>query len=160
MTSTTTRLSVEDRLDIIELTARYSYHIDRYELEPLLELWTEDAVFDERPLGLYYAVGIDKIREFFEHDYKVSSAHVHYMTNHILEAVSETEARGTCCGLVQADLHNGAVIHATVNYTDEYVKRDGRWLFKSRVVRPFCKIDLGAISTALDEQIAGAVDKE
>jgi ketosteroid isomerase-like protein len=147
-------LSVEDRLLITELTYRYAYHVDRYELAPLLALWTEDAIFDERPVGLFYAEGIEQIREFFEHDFKITTAHSHLMTNHIVCRVSETQAHGTCYGVSDADLPSGEVVRATYYYTDDYVKRDGSWVFKSRVVRPFGRLDLGNVQKALRNEIA------
>jgi ketosteroid isomerase-like protein len=148
------RLTVEDRLDIHELTYKYAYFIDHYQIDPLLELWTDDAVFDERPLGLRCAEGIDQIRDLFVDAFAVSTAHVHMITNHIIEAVSDSEAEGTCAALVEIDLKSGGFVHATSGYDDRYVKRQGRWLFKSRIVNPYCNVNLEGVGAALGDAMS------
>lgn len=147
-----TVLSVEDRFAIQELTHRYAYYIDHFELEPLLALWTRDAWFDERPVGLRYSEGIDTIREFFVDDFKVRTASAHFMTNHIVEKTGPEEAQGTCFGLIEATLSSGQSLHATVMYTDRYVHEDQRWLFRSRIVSPLSTLELGGIAESLDNE--------
>jgi hypothetical protein len=48
---------IEDRLAIRDLTSRYAYYVDTFQSDKLMELWAEDAVFDESRVGTGLHVG-------------------------------------------------------------------------------------------------------
>ena len=127
-------VKTKDRFAIIELTHKFCYYVDHFELDPLMTLWAEDATYDTRPVGLYKASGFPQISEFFARDFAITLSCVHYQTNHILERVDDTNIRGVSYCLVQQDLHSGDTVQATVCCDDTYVRVGERWLFTSRIV--------------------------
>ena len=151
-----TALAVEDRVDIIDLTHRYAQHIDHFELDELLDLWTDDAVFDERPVGLYHSVGRPAIRTFFENDFAVRKASIHAISNLLVTGAAADAATGVCCAQIQTELRSGQEVRASVDYVDEYRRVDGRWLFSARLVRPLGKIELGDITDSLAQKMGSA----
>lgn len=55
-----------DRAEIQELTARYALHLDTRQVDAMMGLWADDAVFDETAVGLGLLEGPAAIRRFFE----------------------------------------------------------------------------------------------
>lgn len=136
------RMSIEDRLDIIDLRSRYAFLVDRFDLDGVMDLWVDDdPVFDEEPLGLKRSVGKDQLRSYFQNDvFGMVDGMLHITGNHVIEEITETTARGFCSVMFDADVKNGGgTMHATAWYEDHYERVDGAWKFRSRVVRPFTK---------------------
>jgi hypothetical protein len=53
---------------------------------------------------------------------------------------------------MDANAQGGARLHGTVWYEDDYVRTDGGWRFRSRVVKPYTKLDLGPLTAALADR--------
>ncbi|BCJ50475.1 hypothetical protein Asp14428_19500 [Actinoplanes sp. NBRC 14428] len=143
---TDTRLSsVADRLDIIELTARYAFLLDTNDIDTLLELWTDDdPVFDIEEFGLGKAVGKDQIRHYLEVAiYGQNENLCHLTTNHVINELGESSASGTCHVLALADVRVGGSSQASAFYRDEYVRQDGKWKFSYRKVFPLTRPEAG-----------------
>ena len=136
-----------DRLAIIELTARYAFYVDTFQLEPLMQLWVDDApTFDESRADLGNNTGLDNIRRYFEDFVFVHMAKMaHITTNHIVERVTDTTARGSCSVLVEGEMTTGERMHAAAYYDDVYHRVDDAWKFKSRVVYPLTTPNLGSL---------------
>ncbi|MEL6891376.1 MAG: nuclear transport factor 2 family protein [Actinomycetota bacterium] len=79
-------LTADDRLDIVELPARYADALDLLEPERLRKVFTDDAIWEvaERDLRL---VGIDEIMAFMGRTDVHPGAHL--MTNIYIEAVRD-----------------------------------------------------------------------
>lgn len=137
-------MDVNDIEAIRRLTHLYSYHIDHFELEPLMALWTDDAVFDERGVELRLWTGISEIRKSFTEIFLVMQTHVHYTSNFLLLECSADTARGTSYFLAEGIVKSGGGVHATGYYKDEYQKCKGEWRFRSRQAFFFNPPDLGA----------------
>lgn len=135
---------LRDRLAIMELTARYAYYVDTFQIEPLMDLWTDDAVFDETKVGTGCHRGPDGIRKFFQEGVAgYMDGIVHVTTNHIIDDIDEHGARGVCTVLVEGDVKGGGKLHATAYYEDVYVRSATGWRFRSRVVNPFTAPQVG-----------------
>jgi hypothetical protein len=140
-------LAPADRLEIIELTARYAFYVDTFQLEPLMQLWVDDEpTFDESRVDLGNNTGLDNIRRYFEdfvfgHMAKLA----HITTNNIVESVTDTTAQGLCSVLVEGEMKTGERMHAAAYYDDVYHRVDGAWKFKSRVVHPLTTPNLGSL---------------
>jgi len=136
-----------DRLEIIELTARYAFYVDTFQLEPLMQLWVDDEpTFDESRADLGNNTGLDNIRRYFEDFVFGQMAKMaHITTNHIVETVTDTTARGTCSVLVEGEMKTGETMHAAAYYDDVYHRVDDAWKFKSRVVYPLTTPNLGSL---------------
>lgn len=123
------------REQIRDLVAGYAQLADTGRFDALLELFAEDAVLHggDQPA----ARGHDGIRAFLTGTGSslkdVTSAPLirHHVSNLRIEVLSPDEARGTSYFFVVTDRgpdHWG-------RYRDEYVRRDGRWLFRHRRAR-------------------------
>jgi hypothetical protein len=137
--------SLASRLEIIELTARYSYLLDTNQIDSLLYLWSDDdPTFDIEEFGLGKAIGKDQIRHYLEVViYGQNENLCHLATNHVINEILESRASGTCHVLAIADVRAGGSSQATAYYTDQYVRENGVWKFSSRKVKPLTTPEAG-----------------
>ena len=126
---------LEARESIRDLVARYNANGDSGRFDPLIALFTEDAVM-ELPDAVHD--GREAIRAMFEGvatrtgSGKGTGARFirHFTATHQIDLVSETAATGRCYYAVLTDRgldHWG-------RYVDDYRREDGRWLFARRRV--------------------------
>ena len=141
----TTLSSLASRLEIIELTARYSYLLDTNQIDSLLDLWSDDdPTFDIEEFGLGKAIGKDQIRHYLEVAiYGQNENLCHLAANHVINEISESKASGTCHVLALADVRAGGSSQATAYYTDQYVHENGMWKFSARKVKPLTRPEAG-----------------
>jgi SnoaL-like domain len=139
---------IGDRLAIQELTARYAFYVDTFQIEPLMELWVHDGpVFDETQIGTGLHTGAAAIRAFFvDGVFAQLDGVVHFTMNHILHELDDTKASGVCSVLVEGDLKAGGTLRATAYYKDAYAKVDGAWKFRSRTTIPYTQPQLGSLT--------------
>ncbi len=138
---------IADRLEIRDLTARYAYYVDTFQTGKIMTLWTEDAIFDESRVGTGLHEGAAAIREFFEGLKKTVTHQAHITSNHLIEELTDTTAKAIVFSIVEAVTIAGNM-RAVVYYADDYVKRDGNWLFSSRVIHPLLPFDTAAMEKA------------
>ena len=126
-------LSTQDKLEIIELAARYSMTIDQRMGEEWADCFAED--------GLLISGNGNRVEgraAFIEHmrKAKASGKQVrHWGCNHIVEGEGDT-ARLRMYVLSVA-IHDGIVPRVMGEYDDTLVKQDGQWTFKTRSIT-FC----------------------
>jgi hypothetical protein len=130
-------LTTDDRLDIIELPARYADALDRLEPERLREVFTTDAVW-EMIGGRVRLVGLDEIMEFMGRADVHPGAHL--MTNIYINAVSD-DPRGDgrlvhlCSRGVfpvgESDSKNPTGVFYG-RYDDDVVRTDAGWRIRHR----------------------------
>jgi hypothetical protein len=138
---------IEDRLAIRDLTSRYAYYVDTFQNDKLMELWAEDAVFDESRVGTGLHVGASAIGAFFDELKKTVTHQAHITANQLIEELHDTRAKGIVFSVVEAVTLAGNM-RAVVYYSDEYVKAGGRWRFQSRVIHPLLPFDTSALGKA------------
>jgi hypothetical protein len=138
---------IDDRLEIRDLTARYAYYVDTFQTDKIMTLWTEDAIFDESRVGTGLHNGAPAIRAFFEGLEKTVTHQAHITSNHLIEEITNTSAKGIVFSIVEAVTIAGNM-RAVVYYADDYVKLDGRWVFHSRVIYPLMPFDTAALEKA------------
>ncbi|MFB8387529.1 nuclear transport factor 2 family protein [Microbacterium sp. NPDC055910] len=130
-------LTVEDRLELQELIARYSLARDDKRFDDLLDFFAEDGEFER--IGKVVS-GRDAVRAFF-----LASADRYEFTNHVthsqvLDVQPSPPGRPHVKGVVSGHaelLLNGEIHFAAYRYYDDYVKDDGRWLFRRRSLNFF-----------------------
>ncbi len=144
MTESALSLTV-DRLDIIELTAKYAFRLDTRQFDSLMELFSDDSpVFDEEGFGLGKFTGKDEIRHHFEADIYGQMENLCHMTvNHVVNKIRGDRASGNCHVFAQGDVRAGGFSRATAYYQDEYVREAGVWKFSSRKVIPLTRPEVG-----------------
>ena len=121
---------LEARESIRDLVARYNAHGDAGRIDAMLELFAEEAVMEVPGETLR---GRTAIRVFMERvasgaDRKPIRLLRHFIATHQIDVESRDTARGRCYYQV---LTEDGLDHWG-RYVDEYVKREGRWLFASR----------------------------
>jgi len=146
---------IADRMEIRDLPSRYAYYVDTFRTDEIMELWAEDAVFDESRVGTGLHVGAAAIRQFFEGLAKTVTHQAHVNANHLIETLEGDRASGIVFAIVEAMTIAGPM-RATVYYADEYVKIDGRWRFASRVIHPLMPFDTAAMGVANAKADAGS----
>jgi ketosteroid isomerase-like protein len=135
---------IADRLEIIELTARYAFLADNRNLDEFMDLWSDDdPVFDEENVGLKKVVGKKAIRDYVETIHGGLDAVCHLVTNHIVENISADTATGSHTVHVKGDVTGGSSCETTAYYEDRYVRQGGRWKFASRKVTGLTKTVFG-----------------
>jgi ketosteroid isomerase-like protein len=121
---------------IRRLTHEYSWAIDNFQLDELLGLFAQDAVFDLRGLGApSEAVGHEALRAAFAAIIDSLSGCVHLTMNHLIDVDGDTATGNIYCHafVVNAD---GSRAENLVVYQDDYVRTDDGWKFSSRTLKP------------------------
>jgi ketosteroid isomerase-like protein len=124
-------VSVEDRLDILQVISLYGFIIDDGALDRLNEIFTDDAVL--APTLTPPWNGMDEIRHYFA-DFVPNQpipTIAHHMTNPVVDVAADgltARARSKTLG-IRKDL--GFV---TGEYRDEFVKTDQGWRIRRREI--------------------------
>jgi hypothetical protein len=130
---TLTQSTIEQRIDRLEslheirqLPYRYAYGVDARDLDAFMALWDDSLAPTEYP-DLDYHKFADGTGRFF----KTSVASVHFIGNHLIEFADADHATGKVYAWVHTDRH-GTWVRQMILYLDDYVRKDGRWLFAKR----------------------------
>lgn len=123
-----------NREQIKSLTYAYGECILRRDAAGTANLFTEDGAVDFSYLGLGVHQGREAISKFYSGtwSYRIKP----FFTNHYIEFLDQTRARGWCW-LDNRAVRNGESVMGCGKLYDEYRLVDGRWLFKSRRVVQF-----------------------
>lgn len=124
-------ISIEDRMAILDLGARYNYHVDTGASEAWADTFTADGVFDG-PAG--HAEGRDALVAFCEQLAKDYPGAMHFTDNHLFEQDGEV-VQHRCFLSFQVPGDTGTDV-MLLGYEDEIVKVDGEWRFRVRRVGP------------------------
>lgn len=126
---------------IRRLTADYAWAIDNFQLDDLVALFAEDAVFDMRAFGAPAAAeGKAAVREGFAALIEGLRGCVHMMMNHRIDVTGDT-AEGTAYCHAFMTTAAGEKAENLVLYQDRYVREDSGWKFQSRVIQHLMKED-------------------
>lgn len=122
-------ISIEDRLAIQDLYARYNHAVDLGDPDGWAACFTSDASFHTEVTGTLR--GREALAAFAR-TLNAQMTTRHWTNNLLLEA-TDGGARGKCY-LILLRLPGGspATIAMTGIYTDELTREDGEWLFSSR----------------------------
>lgn len=153
-------LTVQQAVDIIEIgqvKSSYSWYYDTCDLEGLLSIFTDDAVCDFGPYGLWE--GEDAIRQGYSKNIWPKDdrfATVHNTTNPIIEVNGDT---ATGKWFVLDNILGPANKHPLVmiaTYTDEFRRVNGEWKI-SRVRMDFhWSSETGRIKGEMEQTHSGS----
>ena len=130
----TIRLSTEDKLDILDLCARYNHAFDSADPEAWAATFTEDGAFGSHK-------GTEELRAFVPRRWEQARADGvrvcrHWNTSHVIEGDGDT-ARHSCYGLVLVIRGDDVpTISLTGVYHDTLKKVNGEWKFVDRKFIP------------------------
>lgn len=124
----TVQMPIEDRLALQDLMTAYCYAVDDIgKIEPLLDIFTDDAVLDFRTIGLPLMNGKGDIRAFFEGVFADMSHHAHYITNFRPEAYDGDTAAMSAYVIGMGRANDGNEVVAHVRYRFECLRTDAGW---------------------------------
>jgi hypothetical protein len=138
-----------DREAIRDLRFRYHECINEAQMAAIPELFTDDGELEFGHLGK--AKGREQIKAFFsglgapraesgERTRRGLYRVRQFIHNHVLK-VNGDRAEGYAY-LEAKPVYNGESYVVAARYNDEYVKRDGRWLFTKMSLTPFFMVPL------------------
>lgn len=88
---------VEDRLAIQDLAVAYARAVDTMgDIDGVLAVFAEDAVFDLSAIGLDPLHGHERIRAFYEAVFAANAHHAHHLSNFALTAYDGDSGALTC----------------------------------------------------------------
>jgi hypothetical protein len=131
-----------DRQIVQETSLRFAHYCDRQELEPLLDLFTDDAVFDESAAGLPVSRGKRELRDFFSVALPRNGSMFHLQTNYIIDFIGQDRARATYWLYFEGSRFSSPNITRKIkaHVEDVLVRQDGRWLISSKTLRTFAPV--------------------
>ncbi|MBO0682158.1 MAG: nuclear transport factor 2 family protein [Candidatus Dormibacteraeota bacterium] len=146
ITDQSSKLSVEDRLDIQELLARYAWALNSGDADGVVACFTEDGYLEHQPEGRF--VGHDRIREILDilwyskPGWFIGRQH---LANHVL-ITKEGENRARLKAYFSILQHNldyrTNFVFGLGNWNNVCVKQDGAWLFESLTVEKWLGDDV------------------
>ena len=134
--TTSARLSAEDRLDIMDLIARYTHTLDTGDLDGYVNNFAPDGVLFSEHRGRaaireYVAMLMSQGRAG-----PLPNGDVAYRHFAGAPTIDGADGRATVHSyLLWINMGTEPPISAAAEYLDECVKLDGRWYFQSRVLR-------------------------
>lgn len=131
--TTNDELTTQDRLEIIELFARYNWALETNNPDAAGALFTPDGIFDGAS-GVYHGpAGVSEMGAKSRiSDGPINSQH--WITNHVF---SGTTHRCEVRSMAMGPGVEGDTFHMTFMgyYIDDIIKVDGQWRFKYRYFR-------------------------
>jgi uncharacterized protein (TIGR02246 family) len=125
---------IEDRLEILDLPARYSRAVDDRDLTALADLFCADARWEHGAPAGGRAVGREAIVATFADILGTYGMTLHVPHMHVVERIEGDEANGWVAAHAEITPADRYVLVA-VRYEDDYRREDGRWRFSRRELR-------------------------
>lgn len=124
---------LEAKQQLAELVARYGMAIDDRDLDPLMDLFTEDGVF--RHDAAIQAKGRPALKEFYAGVLRNYGASLHYPHSQVVDWAGDGRATGVVVAHAELAAAGTAVVVA-LRYYDSYERgEDGQWRFAERHLR-------------------------
>jgi hypothetical protein len=134
----TTPLSVNDKLEIQELLARYAWALDTGELDDFVACFTPDAVIIEEVFeDPDRWQGAEGIRALAEHYMAAPNfpGRQHHTSQLLMEGSSELCNARSFAFVTECHGEPPYLLRFTGYYEDIIAKLEGKWLFKERIIR-------------------------
>jgi uncharacterized protein (TIGR02246 family) len=123
---------IHDRFAIMDLAARYCHAVDDRDLDTLVSLYTEDGEQGQLD-GSRLTRGREAIREYFTQRFNAYGFTFHTPHGHVITFDDGNTAHGMVTGHAEMGLR-GEWWNAAVRYHDDYVRENGAWLFRRRML--------------------------
>jgi SnoaL-like protein len=128
-------LSLQDRVDIAELYARYAWSLDTRDVTGFAELFAPDGAIEMPDVGRFE--GRSEVLRYGRllTDDPTYPGRQHWIGQSLLEGDTE-RCRVRSYGMVTGRSKDGtSALRSLGYYSDQLVKLDGRWMFGERVWR-------------------------
>jgi len=134
--------TLADIEEIKQLSHRYSRGLDTFDLEGILSVYTDDAVFDASGFELGKMEGRDQLRKFFGGSLETLKTSIHLIGSHIID-VDGDSAAGSCYLDQDGYTHEGNRVRCLGIYEDTYRRTDVGWKISSRKISPLVPFEIG-----------------
>jgi ketosteroid isomerase-like protein len=121
---------LEDRLELLELPARYSRAIDDRDIPTLVALFCDDGAFVHANGGRSI-LGKEAIEAFYRDILGGYGMSIHIPHAQVVDSIDGDEARGWVLSHAELAVGDDYVVVA-LRYEDQYTRVEGRWRFKER----------------------------
>ena len=137
--------NLADRAAIQNLIVAYGTALDTLDADGYAAVFTEDAELDVagnvrkgRQQIRAIVTGLQESRAASKAKGTPTAALYHVISNTAIEIVSASQGRHhSYWQTIRVGANNQIIVGAIGRYDDELVKRDGRWLIRSRKIMPF-----------------------
>lgn len=123
--------SLEDRQEIQDLVVRYGFAIDDHDFERIRPLFAPDAKLRTHA-GVVKGDGVDDIVAYYQKHFGRLGPSNHFVHGHLIEFDGEDRATGLVSSHAEVWRDELPMLTA-MRYHDQYVRIDGRWVFRERV---------------------------
>lgn len=123
-------LTVEDRLEIAELYARYNHAVDSGDAPGWVATFTDDGMFDGGPAGT--ASGSAELAELAARITSGPRTNRHWINNLVLSGGGDGATGQAYLALVAVSGESGPHIATTGMYADELARTASGWRFSKR----------------------------
>ena len=132
-------ISIEDRLDILDLCARYNYYADRGMGPEFADCFTPDGVFDG-PLAR--SEGTQQLQDFITGLFARLPGAIHFTDNHLFVVRDDYIQHRCDCSFQVPSQEDGddSVAISLLTYDDEVVRTDDGWKFRQRICKAFAPV--------------------
>ncbi|WP_261561494.1 nuclear transport factor 2 family protein [Frankia tisae] len=122
------------RAQIIELGAKYCVGIDRGDQTTFLSIWHPEGeyIIGSRRGRFCGLSELSQAITFVQQSYQ--STH-HWTTNHIVRLLDGERAEGSSDSFAICVGHDGLPSLVSASYEDQYLRLDGEWRIRTRIVR-------------------------
>ena len=144
---------IEDREAIRELIARYGFAVDNRDVEGIADCFTHDGAFRSQD-GVMNAQGREAVVAQFHGRFAVLGPSNHFTHDAIFSFDDLEPDRAS--GLVNSHaevVRNGQAMWASIRYRDEYLRDEGRWRFRERLLAFFYYLAPGDYARLLDDPL-------
>lgn len=115
----------------------YCYAVDGLrDVEPLLALFTDDAIADLTAIGLPLMEGKPVIRKFFDGVFSDMSHHFHMIANFRPQSWDGSVGAMTAYVIGMGRAKDGNTVTVEVHYRMECVEQDGAWKCRHYTITP------------------------
>ena len=136
---------LQDKAEIESLIVRYGTALDTLDADGYAAVFTEDAELDVagnvrkgRQQIRAIVTGLQESRAASKAKGTPAAALYHVISNTAIEIISANEARHhSYSQTIRVGANNQITVGAIGRYEDVLVKRNGRWLIRSRKISPF-----------------------
>lgn len=120
----------EDRLDILDVLARYATGIDRRDWPLFRTVFTDDCELDYGEIGAWK--GVDAVADFMEKTHAMAGHTLHRLTNQVVTVDGDSaQARTYVDALIMVGNNNSGV-NGIGYYDDELVRTHAGWRIARR----------------------------